>query len=56
MAAWAVLWGLFALLRALPGNNTASAMSKQVGANATGSPSWLVHGEHVISATIRIWA
>lgn len=49
--AWAVLWLLFGLLRALPGNDSASALSSQLTAMARGAPAWLVSAQHRAAST-----
>lgn len=50
-AAWATLWGLFALVRALPANDSAGALAGQLQANAATSPAWLAHAERVLGTT-----
>lgn len=48
-ALWATLWGLFALLRALPGNDAARALARQLQANVTTAPGWLAHAERALA-------
>ena len=48
-ALWATLWGLFALLRALPANDAASALARQLRASVTTAPAWLAHAERALA-------
>lgn len=52
--AWAGLWGLFALLQALPANDAPGALARQVHANAASAPRWLAHAETVIGQAVRL--
>ncbi|MGH9082684.1 MAG: hypothetical protein ACRDWN_05000 [Acidimicrobiales bacterium] len=52
-AAWAVTWGLFALLRALPANDSATALGSQVLASAGSSPGWLSSAQHLVGSALQ---
>lgn len=49
-AAWAGLWGLFALLRALPANDSSEALATQLRVNAVSGPSWVAHADRMLAA------
>lgn len=48
-AAWAGLWGLFALLRALPANDSSEVLATQLRANAVSVPNWAAHADRVLA-------
>ena len=48
-AAWGLVWGLFALLQALPANSSGVALGREVLASAAGAPNWLVHVQHWVA-------
>jgi hypothetical protein len=49
--AWAALWGLFALLQALPVNDSASALANQLQASTSSAPTWLAHADRTLAAS-----
>lgn len=51
-AAWALVWGLFALLQALPVNASGSTLASQIAGGATGAPHWLAHTQHAIARSL----
>ncbi len=49
---WAGLWGLFAVLQALPANGSADALASQLGANVSSAPTWLAHADRTLAASV----
>lgn len=50
--AWAGVWVLFALLRALPANDSAGAFASQLRANVSSAPAWLARVQHALGTAI----
>lgn len=50
--AWAALWGLFGLLRALPANDSARAVAAQLRTNAPSALGWVAHAERATAAAV----
>lgn len=48
-AAWAMVWGLFALLQSLPANGSGVALGHEVVASGAGAPHWLAHLQHWVA-------
>lgn len=51
-ALWAFLWGMFALLRSLPANDSPAALATQLRANSRPAPGWLAGAAHSLAATV----
>lgn len=51
-AAWALVWGLFALLRALPANDSSATLARQLRTHGPGAPGWLAAVDHSLSAAV----
>lgn len=51
--AWAVLWIGTAVLRALPGQNSGSALADEVSGNADGAPAWLAHLDRTLGVDLH---
>jgi len=51
--AWVVMWVGDAVLRALPGQNTTSALAGEISGNVDGAPLWLAHVDQSVAAAVR---
>lgn len=51
-AAWTAVWGLFALLRTLPANDSTVRLAGQLRENAPEAPRWLAEVEHSLSLAV----
>lgn len=51
-AAWAATWVLLAILRALPANDGARALGRQLAANASSAPGWVARAERALDGAL----